>query len=490
MRMLIVLFVSLFTSRLVLRNLGTVDFGLYNVVGGLIAMMNFISASLALGYDRFLNIKMGECDLDGYHRVFSVAMWMQLILALLCFLLAETIGLWFLNTQMTIPSERIIAANIIFQVALFMFILELFRGPLNAVLISYSRMDIYAYISLFSTFAKLLIAGCLSLVATDRLVFYALLLLLISFIAYWICFLFVKRIDNGITLRPIYDMSFVKEMTNFSVWNLFGTMANVLKENGLNILLNIFFGPVVNAARGVAYQVSGAVDGLYTNFQMAARPQLLQRYASGEIEKMEDLFSMVSRLSFMLLWIITLPILYSTEFILTIWLGEDWPLYSALFVRIVMMISLVAVFSGPISTIVHATGKMKVYQVISGSVLMLIVPIAYIILKIGGAPVSVFYVSLVLTTVVLVIRIFILRSLIPFSIKKYVITVLLRCLFVIIISVIVSLGIRALPLNDWTRFFLYLIVCFASVLAIGVTKKERLMAYEWVCAKVSKQKTD
>lgn len=471
-RMGIILFVGLFSSRIILKNLGAVDYGLYNVVGGVISLMNFLTASLAMGYDRFLNTYMGKDDFVGYQKTFSAALGIQSLLCILLIILGESVGLWFLNTQMTIPPDRMIAANVIYQIAIINFILGLFTSPLLAVIMSHERMSIYAFVGVLVSISKLLIAFVIGFYDIDRLILYGILICSMDTMVFFIYLVMVKRIDHNLSFRPIYKREVYKSIVGFSGWNLLGTLAHTLKENGVNVLLNMFFGPTVNAARGLSYQVLGGVESLYTNFQSASRPQIIKKYASGNFGEMFNLFYLVSRLSFMLLWILAFPIMMSTDIILSLWLGNTVPELTSIFVKIVLATSLVGVFGMPMIAIVHATGKMKTFQIVNGFLSLIIVPIVYVLFKIGCPPVSAFYVTLTVSLLILLARMIIMKKLVAFSIKNYLMKVMLYCFVVVLCSIMLSFVTQLFVQNEIVNLILYSLIAIIAVLLFGIKKSE------------------
>ena len=470
--MIIILFISLYSSRLILKALGAVDYGLFNVVGGLIAMMSFLTSAMASGFQRYQNVCLGLKDREKYKHVIAVSFSIQIMMATICIIIAETIGYWFFKTQMVIPSERFFAASIIFHTTLMIFVLGLFMAPLSAVIISHERMKIYAYISIFNSVSKLIIAIMLSFIHIDKLISYAILLLLLELFTIIIYYIMVRKIDNEISIKPKFDKVLFKDMLGFSTWNLFGTLAFVLKGNGINIVLNIFFGPIVNAARGIAYQVSGGIDSLYQNFQLAVRPQIMKNYACGNIDEMNNLVYMVSRISFMLLWIVSLPVLFSTDFVLSLWLG-NYPEYTLIFTRLVILTSLFGCVANPISTIVHATGKMKKYQIICGCTILLIVPLSYIVLKLGAPPPAALYVSLSITILVHIIRLYLVNEIVPFPFITYFKKVVWPCLFVSVISLFISAIISTYIEMGGLLIVTLLLVSTSSVFILGLSIRER-----------------
>ncbi|MBR3280749.1 MAG: hypothetical protein IKI57_02720, partial [Clostridia bacterium] len=439
------------------------------------SMMSFISASLAMGFDRFQNVNLGKGDMEKFRHSFSVSIGIQLMVGLVCVLLAESLGVWFLNTHMTIPDERLFAANVVFQVSVIDFSLCLLKAPMVAIVISHEKMSFYAIISIFVSFSKLLISLSLAFFKVDKLIIYSLLIFAIDMTVLLSYYNFIKKIDRKISVKPSFERSTIREIASFSTWNMIGTLAHSLKENGLNVVLNIFFGPAVNAARGIAYQVSGSIEGLYSNFQVAARPQIIKSYANGQLLEMTSILYRVSRISFMLLWIPSFLVLFSTNFILSLWLGNNYPEYTDVFIRIVIVISLIGVFGMPLLAVVHATGKIKKFQLATSTMSILILPVAYIVLKITGRPEYAFYVTLLFSIIIFLVRLVIIRRIVSFSITQYFIKVLFPCVAVVALSLPFAFIILSNITNGWIRLFLCLLVAIIDVFVFGVDKEERRM---------------
>ena len=472
-RMFIVLLLSFYSSRIVLKALGETDYGIYNVVGGLVAMMSIIVSSMALSYQRFMNVYLGKGDYNNYHKTFSNALSIQLVLSCIVLVIGETLGLWFLNTQMTIPADRLGAANVIFQTTVLIFITNLFISPLSAVLISHEEMTYYASLSIAQALLKLGFVFILYyVIPTDKLIAYGVGLLVIDVIIFFLHTLAARRVDKFLSLKPSYDKVLFRQMIGFSGWGLFGSLAFALKGNGLNIVLNLFFNPAVNAARGIAFQVSGAVEALYQNFQVAVRPQVMKSYSQGDFDGMNQLVYFMSKVSFYLLWLVSLPVLFLTKPLLTIWL-DDFPDYTVVFTQIVIVTSLIGCFGNPLCTIVHATGKMKNFQIITGTVLLLIVPVAYIVLKFGASPPMALIVSLIITFLVQVVRLLLVNRMVYFPISTYLKNVILPCILVVIVSLLPTYGTSMLTKNFWIVLIVSVVMAGGGLFFVGLTRKER-----------------
>lgn len=489
-RMFLIMAINLYASRVILAKLGVEDFGIYNVVGGVVTMMAFLNTSLTSGFQRFFNIALGKEDNEEFKKLFSVSIACQFLLALFALVLTESIGIWFLNNKMTIPESRMVAAQWVYQSAIVVFFITLFTSPLNAVVISIEKMNIYALISIFQSVLKLGVVYMIDLFEADKLIIYSLLIVVIDYIVWVFYFISVRKNCPGLSFKPDFDRPRLKRIASFSGWNLFGSCSHMMKSQGINIVLNMFFDPAINAARGIAYQVMSGVKSFYGSFQTAARPQSMKYYAKGEQQMMIKLSYDISRLSFMLLWIITLPLLFTTRYILDIWLRPNMPEYAPIFTQIILLTSIVEVFGPPIATIVHATGKMKKYQLVCGFTIMLIVPIAYFFLKVGYPPESAMYVSLAMLVVVHFIRLLLVKELVDFSISDYLKRCIMPCIFVGCVSLVIPLLLLLFRINNSLHPLMMFAICFlcgcASIWVIGLSKNEKNLIFNKIKNKISK----
>lgn len=476
-RMAFVLIITLFTTRVLLRALGVSDYGIYNVVGGVVAFVGFIKASIGNGFQRYYNVALGKKDEKRLEVYFRVSFAVLIFLCAIFFILAETLGLFIVNTQLQIPSERMTAANVVYQSAILIFILNLFVSPYHAVIIAYEKMGIYAILSVFQTIAKLIIVYVIMFVSFDRLIFYNYLLIIIDvfFLAISVIIVF-KIINNHLKPLPVFNREIIKEMTSFTGWNLFGSFSHIFKEQGINMLLNVFFGPTINAARGIAYQISGGLTQFYSNFQIASRPQIIQNYAAGNHAQMINLVNMVSRLSFVLMWIMALPFIFSMTWVLNFWLGEQIPDKTVEFSIIVILIQVITSLATPISNVVHATGKMKNFQLVCGAIISSTVFFVYIALKLGSDAITAMIIALIITPLIQVVRILMLKRIIDFSAKHYVKEVIIPCFFVVCVSLVFPI-ITKIYIGNSLHPIGHILIAFLSSsffgFFIGFRKNER-----------------
>lgn len=475
-RMLLIMAVSLYTSRIVLNALGVEDFGIYNVVGGFVTMVGFLNSSMSSATQRFLSFEIGRKDFTQLAKVFNMSVNIHVIIALLILIIAETIGLWFVNTQLSIPAERIEAAQWVYQFSILSFCVSVVSVPFNAIIIAHERMNVFAWVSIIEVSLKLLIVFILQWFGFDKLKLYAILILVVSLIIGFIYGLYSNRNFLESKLQFLWDSLLFKKLMSFSGWNLLGDMAYTFYGQGLNILLNIFFGPTVNAARGITYQVVGAVNSFVRNFQMAMNPQIIKSFSSNDTTYMQQLIFRGAKYSFFLLFIITLPIFLETETILKLWL-KTVPEHTIIFTKLVIIIILIESVSGPLTTAAQATGKIEFYNIVVGGLMLFILPISYLFLKLGFPPDVVFYIGIIFSIIALFARLMIIQNLVQIKIKVFLINVVIKTIIVSFVAIIFPLTINLLMKVSFYRFFL---VSFTSIIStigtiylIGLNKNEK-----------------
>lgn len=476
-RTFFVLIINLYTSRVILRTLGVEDFGIYNVVGGVVAMFGFINNSMSSATQRYITFALGKGDTENLQKVFSTALQIHFLIAVLIVLLGETIGLWFMYEKMQIPVDRIDAAFWVLQCSILSSVVMIISVPYNADIVAHERMSAFAYISILETVLKLIIVYALLISFGDRLILYAFLILIVQLFIRFCYNSYCHKHFAESKYRHIWDKALFKEMTSFAGWSMFGNLSAVLFGQGLNMLLNIFFGPVVNAARAIALQVQIAIQQFVSNFQMALNPQITKTYAKGEITEMHKLMFRSARFSFYLLFLLSLPVLFETEFILTIWL-KTVPENTVIFLRIMICTSLIYTMANPMIIANQATGKVKKYQAVCGSILLMILPISYICLKLGFPAYSVFIVHFVVESLTQIARMILLRPLIGIRLKDYFINVYARVIFVVALSVIIPFIVYENMDDTILRFFIVCIISAFSVSSIaymfGFSKNEQI----------------
>lgn len=480
-RMLIVLALSLYTTRVVLNVLGIIDYGIYNVVCGFVSMFAFLNNSLANGTQRFYNFKIGEGKKDELSLVFSSSMLIQIVLAIILLVVLETFGLWYINQKMIIPSERLSAAFWVFQFSVISLIFVILQVPYSAAILAFEKMDYYAIVSIIDAVLKLVIVIVLPFINADQLVIYGVLSLLISVVNFILYAYYCRRHYRKETSFQCSskDRKLLRNMTSFSGWNVFGTFAYMIKDQGLNVLLNAFFGPVVNAARGVAMQINGALQGFSSNIVAAIRPQLVQSYSSGNINRVQSMMYSMSRLTFLMLFVLSLPIMIELPYILDLWLSNNVPKYTVVFADLVIINMIITSMNTPLSQVVHATGKMRNYQIGTSITIFTILPVSYVFLKLNYSPISAFVVSIVISVINQIVCLILLRKIFPFSIRDYFKVVAVPCVLMSIIAPIVPIIVHCYMNEGFVRLFIVvsvsLIISIVLSFSIVLSKGEKQM---------------
>lgn len=481
--MFFIMAVTLYTSRVILQILGVQDYGIFNVVGGAVAMMGMFNSAMSSATTRYLTFELGRGDQEKLNKTFSVSCYIYLVIGAVFVLLAETIGVWFLNNKLTIPIDRIEAANWIFQFVIISVLFTLFHNPFNASIIAHEKMGMFAYISILETILRLAIVFMLSMFSYDKLILYGFLYMLTSMIIFMIYFIYCRAKFTECRIRYYKDLSLFKEIFAYSGWNLFGSVAGFVRGQGLNILINMFFNPSVNAARGIAYQVNAAITQFVNNFYIASKPQITKYYAVGEQTKMENLVFISSKVAFLLMIVLALPIIVEAPYIIQVWLGQT-PEYVIPFVRIIILISTIDGLSSPLMTVAHATGRIALYQSVVGGMQILNIPISYILLSLGHGPVIVFYVSLIIAIICLFTRLWICKYLCNFPFFKYSFNVIGKAA---VISILSYLPVYLLSKNveeSFSSFLFVFIVCellsISLFYLIGLNKHEKVQVHNIV----------
>ncbi len=417
--MLVTLVVSLYTSRVVLNSLGVEDFGIYNVVGGVIVLFSFLSVALRVSTQRFVSYELGLGDDGDVRRIFFMSLQCLFIIGLLVVVLGETVGLWFVNNKLNIPIERVSSAHWVYQITILTFIANLLQVPFQATIVAYEKMSFYAYVGIVDVILKLAVAFCITVTPFDKLIVYAFLILVVAVIGVllpaWYCKAKLKV--GGYYI--VKDKLLFGQMMGFSGWSMVNGGAVITAQQGGNILLNIFSGVIANGAFGIANQVSGAIYNFVSNFQSAFQPQIVKQYASRDYVDMHVLMNRAGVFSYYLLLIISVPFCFSADYVLYLWLGQV-PEYASGFIILLLLYSLIDAIEAPLWMLIGATGKMKVYTIWSGAITVLNVPLAWFFLKIGYSVYWVFIVRVLLNLICGIIRPLYVRSLVnSFSIRQW-----------------------------------------------------------------------
>lgn len=476
-RMLFTMGISLFTSRVVLQTLGVEDYGISSVVGGVISMFTFINAAMVSSTQRYLNFELVRGDANQLRSVFSTSLQIHALIALAIIVLSETVGLWFLNEKLVIPEARMTAAMWVYQCSILSCAVSIMSTPYNAVIVAHEKMSAFAYISILDVSLKLLVVYLLVVLPFDKLIILAILNLLVQLFIRYIYTIYCHRHFPESYFQFRFNKTLFKEMFGFAGWSFWGNLAAILYTQGLNIMLNIFFGPIVNAARGIAVQVQSAVQQFVGGFQTALNPQITKNYASNNLPQMHSLMFRSARFSFLLLFFLSLPVLMETNFILTLWL-KTVPDDAVIFTQIMICISLIYTTANPCIIANQATGKVKIYQMVVGGILLLILPISYVVLKLGAPAYSVFIVHFCIESLAQFSRMYMLRKLIHLPLWQYMKNIYIPIVSTVVIAIILPLVVRMQVAEGWLRFLAVGFTCVLSVGAssyfIGFTKQERV----------------
>lgn len=479
-RMLFLMLISLYTSRVILNALGVEDYGIYNVVGGVVTMFSVLSGSLNAAISRFITFELGTGNLERLKKVFSSSVTIQVIIALIIIVLAETVGLWFLNEKMVIPDNRMVAANWCYQFSVITFAISLMAVPFTATIIAHEKMSAFAYISILEALGKLVIAWCIVVTPIDRLVFFAMMIAIvicsISLLYAWYCIRHFKEC----VYHFYYDHDLLKQMFSFAGWNFIGASSAILRDQGGNIILNLFFGPTVNAARAISVRISTVLTSFVHNFMVAINPQITKSYANGDHDYMFKLLFQGARLSYYILLLLCIPILLNTNYILVLWL-KLVPEHTVLFVRLIVVFIMSESISGPLVTAMLATGKIRNYQIVVGGLQMMNLPIAYLCLYFGAIPESIVIVAIVISQCCLAARLFMLRRMIGLKVGVYLRKVYFNVLLVTLMALIIPAFLHQYLFESFTNFLilsvLSVLCTLISCLYVGSTNDERMIVY-------------
>lgn len=458
-RMTVVMIVSIYMSRIVLSQLGETDYGIYNVVGGVVGMIMSFNSALAFGTQRFVSYYTGKGDASLLTKVFSSAFYIHCALALLIAVILESLGYWFVNNILNIPSDRLFAANVVLHISVITSFIAILQVPFSAFIIAHERMNIYAYVALVDAGLRLFIAFSLSLVSIDKLMFYATLLAVAQVLQAFVYYSYCKRNFEECTIIIHKEIWLYKDILRYSGWNLFGTVGFMVSDQGVNMLLNIFFGPAVNAARAIALQVKSAVSQFITNLQTAFNPQLVKLYAEGDKKSMLILLYDNIKYSLLLMWLILLPLYFELDFILNVWLVEV-PAYTLLFGRITLVKLFLVCLEQPFITANGATGDNKKFTTISALFLISTLPVSYLFLNSYNNPSLVFIIDVVVYALMLIWKMVYLRNQIGLSIK----VLFERSVAPILVMAFVSVPVVILTSLIDNNIIQFLSTCFVSVI--------------------------
>lgn len=445
-RMAVVLVVSLYTSRVVLTTLGVADYGVYNVVAGFVSMFGFLNVTLSSSMQRYYNYEGTKRGEIGYNEVYVTGLIIHIVLCVIIFLILESLGIWYVNNVMVLPDGKLQAANIIFQLSIMSMMLVILEIPYTGAIMAYEKMDFYAIVSIADTVLKLLAVIALPYIPYDKLIVYGALVFSITIFDFVLYYVYAKRHFPFLHLEKSFSKPLFKSMMSFSGWNLLGTFAFLLKGQGLNMLLNFYFGTIINAARGVAYQINGAINGFSANLATAFRPQIVNAYANNDYRRTTQMMFIESKVCFALLALLMTPIILEIEYLLKIWLGNSVPEYTNIFAILVLIDSLICTLNTPCTQVAFAIGDLKKYQIITSIVNLCLLPASWVCLSLGMDSTSVFIATIVFSIINQVVCVALLNELFPFGIKNYMIKVILPCLILFVsIPLLPFVAHRILP---------------------------------------------
>ena len=483
LRMVFVLSLTFYATRAILEKLGEVDYGIYVLVGGFVSLFSFLNMSVSNGIQRFYNYELDRNGTKGACRVYNTALRIQLLAAILLLVVIEVAGVWYINHKMVIPADRMEASLWAFHYSVIGFTFTILQAPYSAAVMAHERMDFYALVSVLDAFLKLGIVFMLPFINYDSLATYAALYASINLLNLFLYAFYAKWYFPEIEFRKLIDRNLFRSMISFSGWNIFGSFSGIMKEYGINLIINLFTNPVVIAARGVAAQVNAGLMAFVSNIIIPVRPQVVQSYANQNYDRTLRLTYGVSRVTSCVIALITLPIIFDAHFILYLWLGDKIPEYTESFVIIVILISFVNNLNSAVSGVIHASGHMMLYQTVSSSVSLMCIPTAYLLLKYGYSPNYALLMVLLWTTISQYVSLLIMKRVISFTLTSYMKEVLWPLIKTIALSAVIPAIIHYNMEEGWARFLLTSSSCLVMstlcsyLFALQPTEKEMIKEY-------------
>lgn len=487
--MLFTMGITLYTSRVILNTLGIVDYGIYNVVGGFVMIFAVLSNSLSSAISRFITFELGKGNIEKLKTIFTTAINIQLSMSVIVVIVCEIIGVWFLNTKMTIPSDRLLAANWVLQFCTISFCLSLIRVPYNATVIAHERMDAFAYISILEVSLKLIIVYMLSVSPFDKLITYALLLIVVNILLQITYILFCRRSFEECIYRTVIDKPILKEMSSFAGWNFFGNLSYIVNTQGINILINIYFGVAVNAASGISAQVDNAARLFVNSFTTAVNPQITKSYAIGDYKYMNNLICQSAKFSSFLMLIFAIPIILEANTILHVWL-EIVPKYATIFVQLAILNTFLdSIFCNGIITAVLATGRIKRYQLIMTACGIIVFPISWLLFEIGLPPQTSYFIFMIDFFIQIIVRMYLVKDLIYLDPRDFMKKVFCYFIPVALISLVPSIIIIKIMEEGLLRLVLVCIISIPFTVMIeyfvGLSKTEKIFVKNKITQRIN-----
>lgn len=492
LRMLLVMGVSLYTVKAMLGALGEEDYGINNVVGGIIVMLSFLTQVLSSASHRFFSFSIGQQDFSKVSRIFSVMLILYGIMCLFILFLSETAGLWFLNYKMTIPEDRMFAANIVFQFSILSFCWKIFTAPHCALILAHEKMNIYAYVGMAEVVLRLVVVILVQYYDEDKLIFYAIVHFLAIFSVNAIYIFYSRFQFRNIRFKFDWDREITSNVVSYSGWTLFGMLAVVARSQGINMVLNVFFGPIVNAARGIAYNVNGSVISVTSNFYTAVKPQIVKYYAAGDLDSCFKLIARSTKFSYYLVLLLVVPIIVYTPEILHLWLGK-YPDYTVTFTRLILITAVIDSMANPITTFNQATGKIKWFQIVVGVLLILNVPLTVLVFVLGSEPYAAFFVSICVSILAMAARLVISAREHDFPLIRYLRSVTSNLMVVTILGSLCAYLYQFIEFDTrnisglFMNIFVIIIMVLFLSLFVGFDKPERNYAVNMVKSRICKK---
>ncbi|WLD24698.1 MATE family efflux transporter [Flavobacterium dauae] len=467
--------------------MGVEDYGIYNIVGGIVAMLGFFNSSMSVATQRYMSYDIGKNDFKKLNKTFNSSLLIYIFIGLLIVILLETVGLWYVNNRLVFPPEKSFSVNVVYQFSILTFLVNLTQLPYNALILAREKMQVYTYVSFLDTILKLVVLYLLFL-GENKLILYSGLIFAATVIVQIVYHVYCHKRFEETKINFTRDKEYLKELLSFSGWNLFGSIAVVARNQGVNLVLNVFFGLVINAAFSISILVQNAVGSFVANFQKALNPQIIKNYADGNHENAIKLMSEGAKYSFYLMLFFAIPLLIHTQYILSVWL-TDVPHYTVIFVRLSIVVSLINTISGTLMTMLQAIGKIKWYQIIDGFLVFLNLPLSYIFLKITEKPEIVYVVIIAISIISFIPRVILLRKYISFNISSFFLKIILNIFIIVVaLSTVFLLSMRFfLATDNLFKFFICLsiefLIIFITIFYLGIGKNERKILFQLIVRK-------
>lgn len=488
-RLFVTMVIGLFTSRVILSTLGVTDYGVNNVVAGFVAMFSMFTNSLSAAISRFLTFNLGKGDAEKLKTVFSTSVNIMIAMAIIVTIVAEIFGLWFLNSKLNIPADRMYAANWVFHFSVITFAVNLISIPYNASIIAHEKMDVFAYISILEVVLKLAVVYMLYISPLDKLITYSFLLLLVSVFIRIVYGIYCSRKLEECCYSMVFDRTLLKEMGGFAGWNMLGTACTMFNTQGVNILMNLFFGVVTNAARGIVNQVESVIVQFVSNFTTALNPQVTKSYASGNLDYMHSLVYKGTKFSYYLILIMALPFMFEAEFVLKLWLGE-YPEEAPLFLRLAIIATMVDRLGNTTAVAAWATGNIKKYYIIVSATIIFVFPLTYIAYKIGAPAYVAYLIFIIFYFVIMWQKVFILKGLTGFQPKEFLKNVMYPITITTIMAILIPLLTAHYLADNVVGAILQIIISvMSSIVAIylfGLTKGEKALMMDTIQSRIKR----